>query len=74
MMSQGDGPIKVLLIEDDPSYTDLLRSRLQHEGIPSFEVTSLPTLSQALAYLPQNPVHVCLLDLTLPASKGFETY
>jgi diguanylate cyclase (GGDEF)-like protein len=74
MMSQGDGPIKVLLIEDDPSYTDLLRSRLRREGTPSFEVTSLPTLGQALAYLPQNPVQVCLLDLTLPDSEGFETF
>lgn len=69
-------PLKVLLIEDDPNYLDLLGAYL--EGLPAarIEIESCVRLSQALERLgqPDSALDVILLDLGLPDSQGFETF
>jgi PAS domain S-box-containing protein len=63
-------PLRVLLIEDTPAdaqrIQDILRS-------PSFEVTPVERLSDALAVLRSTHIDVILLDLMLPDRHGAET-
>lgn len=66
--------LKVLLIEDDQEFADLLKIRLSKEKSPSFAITCLPTLGQALETLGENPWDLILLDLTLPDSSGIQTF
>jgi len=63
-----------LLIEDNPGDTRLIRERLN-------EITAAPTcllcadrLSSGLELLSKGGVDVVLLDLSLPDSKGLETF
>ena len=62
--------LRVLLVEDSPVDAALVRAILRR---PSFEVTSVDRLSEALAVLRSKPVDVILLDLTLPDSRGLQT-
>lgn len=66
--------LRVLLIEDDQEFADVLSMRLDQEKNPSFEVTRLTTLKQALEALGQNSWDLILLDLMLPDSSGIETF
>jgi Flp pilus assembly CpaE family ATPase len=66
--------INVLLIEDNPGDTRLIRELLN-------EITTVPTrllcadrLSSGLDLLSKGGVDVVLLDLSLPDSKGLETF
>jgi Flp pilus assembly CpaE family ATPase len=66
--------INVLLIEDNPGDTRLIRELLK-------EATGVPTgllcadrLSTGLELLSKGGVDVVLLDLSLPDSKGFDTF
>ncbi|MEA2164388.1 MAG: hypothetical protein QOK37_2515 [Thermoanaerobaculia bacterium] len=62
--------LRVLLIEDTPADAQLIQDILRS---PSFAVTSVERLSDALTVLRETHVDVILLDLTLPDSHGAET-
>ena len=66
--------IKVLLIEDDPEYTGLLRRTLSKEKSPQFDLESASRLQAGLERLGQGGTDVILLDLSLPDSQGLETF
>ena len=65
--------IKVLIIEDNPGDTRLLREFLKEpQGIP-FELVHVGRLSEALMSLARESYGVILLDLSLPDSQGLDT-
>jgi len=66
--------LKILLVEDDPEFAGLLKIRLGKEKTPSFAITCLPTLRQALEALANTSWDLILLDLTLPDSSGLQTF
>jgi diguanylate cyclase (GGDEF)-like protein len=66
--------LKVLLVEDDQEFADVLKIRLSKENSPRLEITCLPTLQQALKALAGNDWDLILLDLMLPDSSGIRTF
>ncbi len=60
---------KILLVEDDPFLSSLLKNRLQKEG---FEVVHARDGEEAITTLQTTPVHLVLLDIILPKRSGFE--
>ncbi|OGM94683.1 hypothetical protein A2524_02155 [Candidatus Wolfebacteria bacterium RIFOXYD12_FULL_48_21] len=60
---------KILLVEDDPFLSSLLKNRLQKEG---FEVIHARDGEEALTALRTTPVQLALLDIILPKRSGFE--
>jgi len=66
--------LKVLLVEDDREFADILRIRLGKEKNPRLEITCLPTLRQALEALTGKDWDLILLDLMLPDSSGIQTF
>ena len=66
--------LKVLLVEDDQEFADILRIRLSKEKDPRLEITCLPTLQQAMESLAEKTWDLILLDLMLPDSSGIETF
>ena len=71
---ESDPKIKVLLIEDNPEYTDLLRRILSKENGPPFNLESANSLQAGLERLAKGDIAVILLDLTLPDSQGLDTF
>lgn len=65
--------IRLLLVEDNPLDTRLLREYLQRMAKVSFQVTAVERLDCALAFLDANTVDIIVLDLVLPDSRGTET-
>lgn len=61
---------KILLVEDDPFLSSLLKSRLERDG--GFAVTLAMTGGEALVALQQSMPDLMLLDLILPGKSGFE--
>ena len=69
-------PIKVLLVESDREYVDVLREGLadaRASGI-TIEVDWASELSEAMARLSQGGIDAVLLDLDLPDSQGIVTF
>jgi diguanylate cyclase (GGDEF)-like protein len=66
--------LKILLIEDDQEFADLLKLRLGKEKSPPLEISCLPTLRQALTTLESTSWDLILLDLSLPDSSGIQTF
>lgn len=60
---------KVLLVEDDPFLSSLLKNRLQKEGL---EVALAKDGEEALNSLKSGKPDLILLDLILPKKSGFE--
>ena len=60
---------KILLVEDDPFLSSLLKNRLQKEG---FEVLHARDGEEAITLLQTNQVQLVLLDIILPKRSGFE--
>ena len=60
---------KIMLVEDDPFLSTLLKNRLEKE---KFEVVVAHDGPQALALLRDNKPDIILLDLILPGKSGFE--
>ncbi len=60
---------KILLIEDDPFLSSLLKNRLQKEGL---EVIHTKDGEEALKSLKSGTVDLILLDIILPKKSGFE--
>src|ERR1043166_5203316 len=65
-------PIKVLLVEDNPADSRLLRELLKEITTSEFELTLVGRLSEAAARLTNEPFDVVLTDLSLPDSHGLE--
>ena len=68
-----DSPLRVLLIEDNPTDVLLLQEALAHVTSMAFAVTAVARLGEGLTRLRERPFHVVLLDLSLPDSQGLET-
>jgi len=66
-------PIKVLAVEDDPLYADLIRHLLRRDRVASYELRWAKSLAEALAVVDCEVVDVVLADLHLPDSAGMET-
>jgi signal transduction histidine kinase len=67
-------PIRVLLVEDDDAYTDLLHAQLSGSPTRSIRLDRVSTLTAALAALDSRKFDAVLLDLALPDSFGLETF
>ncbi len=73
------GNIKLLVIEDDPDYLELLQSTLAGAALgggtsPAFEVFTAGNLSDGISLLARNNTDAVLLDLFLPDSRGQDTF
>lgn len=66
-------PTTVLLVEDNPGDTRLIREMLQEAVRPGFHVAEAPRLDEACARLVRGGIEVILLDLSLPDAQGLET-
>lgn len=67
-------PIKVLLVEDNPTDALIVQDELAHSGDALFSVVHTEQLEQALGQLGEQRFDVALLDLSLPDSHGFQTF
>src|SRR6185503_2652892 len=65
---------KVLLVEDESCYIELLQTVLKETVICQFDLRAARTLQQAFAELSAASFDVILLDLTLPDEQGIATY
>jgi PAS domain S-box-containing protein len=66
--------IKVLIIEDDLDYYQLIKDILSESEQPTFLVEHREKLSQGLERLIQGNIDIILLDLGLPDSSGIKTF
>jgi signal transduction histidine kinase len=66
--------VKILLVEDDPDYAELMKNILHQSGIKPLDITCMGFLDAALARLRQEDFDALLLDLSLPDSTGAETF
>jgi two-component system cell cycle response regulator len=64
----------VLLIEDDPAYARLIEMLLVEESEGRYAVERAGRLDEGLELLKDGHVDAVLLDLTLPDSKGLDTF
>lgn len=64
-----DGAKKILLVEDEPMLSNLLRQRLEKEG---FLVVTAHDGVEAVSLLKQEKPALILLDIILPKMSGFE--
>ncbi len=66
--------MNILLIEDDPGDADLLQELLIDEQDITFHITWVERLQLGLERLQQDRFDVILSDLSLPDSRGLETF
>jgi PAS domain S-box-containing protein len=66
--------IRVLLIEDNPGYCEVIRIMLDKSRNIRFELASVKRLSEGFNHLADNGTDLILLDLKLPDSEGIETF
>lgn len=64
--------MRILLVEDEPSYARFLREVLAEAEGDAHDVTSVATLEDALACLGRVAFDIVLLDLGLPDADGTE--
>ncbi len=64
--------IRVLLIEDDPGITDIIRAFLKNAPEP-YDLTCASSMDEAIRQLTLNPPQVVLSDLNLPDTQGLDT-
>ena len=67
-------PTKVLLVEDNPGDSRLIRLMLAEGGVPGFAVTHVADLAGALERIAFELFDVVLLDLMLPDEHGSQTF
>ncbi len=68
-----DGPLRVLLIEDNPGDVRLIKEMLVEAGKTNISIESADTLSAGLDLLTTGDFDAALLDLGLPDSQGLAT-
>ncbi len=66
--------VRVLLIEDNPSDARLVREALKGLGGPPFVIVVADRLSAGLTALEKGGFDVALVDLSLPDSRGLQTF
>jgi DNA-binding NarL/FixJ family response regulator len=66
--------IRVLLIEDNPGYSEVIRIMLERIGDARFDMVGVQRLSDGLQNLSDANFDVVLLDLKLPDSQGIDTF
>jgi diguanylate cyclase (GGDEF)-like protein len=66
--------IKVLLIEDNPTYTHLIQKMMEEKSWAKFDITCVSELQEGLDHLSNGGADIVLLDLNLPDSKGLDTF
>ncbi len=66
-------PLKIQLVEDDPSFGALLEAILNEADYGRFEAVRVTRLSDALDLLGKTHFDAVLLDLSLPDSYGLAT-
>ena len=69
-----DPTARVLLIEDDPAYARLIETLLEEEVGGGYDVERASRLEEGLVRLRAGNIDAVLLDLTLPDSKGLDTF
>ena len=69
-----DKPIKILLVEDNPTDVLLVRAALGAAAGLKFEVATADRLAVALHRANAEPFDLVLLDLGLPDVQGFKTF
>ena len=67
--SNGNGPARVLVVDDEPNIVDVISMALRYEG---FEVASAATGAEALTQVRDTRPHVMLLDVMLPDMEGVD--
>jgi DNA-binding response OmpR family regulator len=67
-------PIRVLLIEDNPADTRLIREMLEGRKDDVFELETADRLSTGIDRLTRGALDAVLLDLSLPDSQGSDTF
>ncbi|OGP85276.1 MAG: hypothetical protein A2Z08_02160 [Deltaproteobacteria bacterium RBG_16_54_11] len=65
---------RVLLIEDNPGYSEVIRIILDKAEDIRFDLKGVKMLSEGLDYLGEDGIDLILLDLKLPDSQGIETF
>jgi GAF domain-containing protein/DNA-binding response OmpR family regulator len=73
-MESADRPVKILLIEDNPADVQLLQRMLAEAKRFSFELEQADQLADGLRRLAGDDSDIILLDLSLPDSKGLDTF
>ena len=67
-------PIRLLLVEDDPDDVVLIRDMLDEASAIGLSLEHADRLSAATSCLDRGDPDLVLLDLSLPDSRGFETF
>jgi len=67
-------PAKILLVENDPGAADKIRAALAAAGGGSFELEWVRQLSEGLERLSKRGIAAVLLKLSLPDSRGMESF
>lgn len=62
-------PVRVLLVDDDPGFTDVLRKRLARHGL---DVRAAGDGGEAFALIEATPFDVAVLDVGLPDVNGMQ--
>ena len=70
-MPASDAPLRVLLVEDDDSYANMLETMIGRGGPLTLQRVS--TLKDAATAIDNNEIDAILLDLGLPDSVGIDT-
>lgn len=66
--------INLLLVEDNADETALIKEQLLHAKNISFNISSVDRLDVTLARLAEGNIDLIMLDLTLPDSRGLDTF
>jgi len=74
-MSQQGDIFVCLVVDDDPDEVEILRHAMKdHNSDVDYEIIVAETLEKGLQVLERRRVHLTILDLNLPDSKGFDTF
>lgn len=74
MPTENDGPIRVLVVDDDPDYAEIVRFCLvqPEAGGPRFAMDGAGTLGEALDLARRRVYDAALVDLGLPDASGLD--
>lgn len=61
-------PLRVLLVDDEPWYTEALKAALESEG---YECASETDMTSAIRYLEQTDVAVLVTDIMMPPGREY---
>src|SRR5579871_262715 len=63
---------RVLLVDDNPIFLDILKSHLLEKRDPAWIVHTANTYSVALSCLKSNPMDLAILDINMPVVDGLQ--